>query len=67
MNKLKRNPPASRQERKTAQEIQDDIFRKMPADKKIKLGSEFWLFAKKLSGNNFYYGRRPKASFGKNR
>jgi len=53
--------------KKTARDIQDDIFRKMPADRKVELGSQFWLFAKRLSGKNFNYGRRSETSFSKNR
>lgn len=30
--------------KKTAQEMQDDIFRKMPAEKKLKLASDFSMF-----------------------
>ncbi len=39
---------------KTAQEIQDDIFKKMSADKKIKLASnlsKFCLKLNKINGN----------------
>lgn len=39
---------------KTAQEIQDDIFKKMSADRKIKLAldlSKFCLKLNKLNGN----------------
>jgi len=37
--------------KKTAQEIQDSIFRKMSVDRKIKLGSGFWRLAKTLDGD----------------
>lgn len=33
---------------KTAQQIQDDIFKKMSANQKIKLGSDMWRLAKSL-------------------
>lgn len=33
---------------KTAQEIQDEIFRKMPAEKKVRLALEFSDFCSKL-------------------
>ncbi len=33
---------------KTVQEIQDEIFRKMPTKKKIRLTSDFFLFGRKL-------------------
>lgn len=37
--------------KKTAQQIQDQIFRKWSADKKIKFGSGMWRFAKELAGD----------------
>jgi hypothetical protein len=33
---------------KNIQEIQDNIFRKMPAEKKIRLVSQLFLFSQKL-------------------
>lgn len=51
-----------------AQDIQDAIFRKMSADKKIKLGSQLWQLAEELAGNKIRYGdNRPKTSFSENR
>ena len=51
-----------------AQRLQDEIFRKMPADKKIILGSQFWRLAKELAGDKVSYGtNRPQTSFGRNR
>jgi len=48
---------------KSAQDIQDEIFRKMSADKKIEIASKLWLLAKELAGNKIIYGRnRPKTS-----
>ncbi len=41
--------------KKTVQQIQDEIFRKMPAEKKIKLASSFWHFAKEVAGNSRIY------------
>ena len=38
--------------KKTAQDIQDGIFRKMPADKKIKLASDLTMFCLKLNRLN---------------
>jgi len=50
---------------RSAQEMQDDIFRKMSADKKVELGSAFWRLAKDLVGNKINYGtNRPKAASG---
>jgi len=51
---------------KTAQEIQDDIFKKMSADRKIEIGSLLWRLGKSLDSDKINYAiRRPKASFGK--
>ncbi len=42
---------------KTAQDIQDGIFKKMSADKKIELVSRLWQFGKKLAGiDRILYG-----------
>lgn len=38
---------------KTGQEIQDEIFRKMSADKKLKLASGLWELGKTLQGRNY--------------
>lgn len=50
----------------TAQEIQDEIFRAMPADKKIKLTSQLTMLCLELNslGNNGDH--RPKKITGKN-
>ena len=54
--------------KKTAQEIQDEIFRKMPADKKMELGSQLWRLAKELVGEKINYGtNRSQTSFSRNR
>ena len=51
-----------------AQDIQDEIFRKMPADRKIELGSRLWLLAKELTKEKSFYGNnRPKTFTGKGR
>ena len=51
---------------KTAQEIQDNIFRKMSADRKIEVGAQLWQLAKNLVGDKIYYERkRPKTSLGR--
>lgn len=41
--------------KKTAQQIQDDIFRQMPAQKKIRLASSFWHFAKVMASERIYH------------
>lgn len=52
----------------TAQEIQDEIFRKMPADRKVLLGSQFWRLAKELAGDKLNYGTdRPQTTFSRSR
>jgi hypothetical protein len=39
-----------------AQKLQDNIFRKMSAEKKIKIASSFWHSAKLISGiDRIYY------------
>lgn len=49
------------------QEMQDGIFRKMSADKKVKLGSDFWKLAKSLVGKKIDYGaNRSKTASGGN-
>lgn len=51
-----------------AQKIQDEIFRKMSADRKIKLGSQLWLLGKELAGEKIDYGtNRSKATFSEGR
>lgn len=50
--------------KKTAQEIQDEIFKNMSADRKIEIGTQLWQLAKTLVGDKINYGaRRSKASF----
>ncbi len=48
--------------KKSAQEIQDDIFRRMSAQKKMLLGSQLWQLAKTLVGDKVNYV--PPRSFG---
>jgi len=43
--------------KKTAQEMQDDIFRKMSPSEKIKMMSDFYRFAKTLQQLGKSYGR----------
>ncbi len=58
----------SKNSKKTAQEIQDEIFKKMPADRKLELGSQLWLLAKELAKEKVCYGvNRPKTIVGKSR
>lgn len=54
--------------KKSAQEIQDEIFRKMSADKKLEIFSQLWQLAKELAANKIRYGtNRPRTSINKNR
>lgn len=55
--------------KKSAQDIQDDIFRKMSADKKLEVAAGLWLLAKELNPNNIRYGgvNRPATSAHKRR
>lgn len=48
---------------KSAQDIQDEIFRKMSMEKKIELWANFWLLGKELEKNKQAYGNhRPAIS-----
>lgn len=54
--------------KKSAQEIQDDIFKKMSPDRRIEVGSQLWLLARELVGDKINYGAdRSQTSFGKSR
>jgi hypothetical protein len=44
--------------KKNPQDIQDAIFRKMSADKKIALGAQLWQLAKSLAGDKINYARK---------
>jgi len=41
--------------KKTAQQVQDDLFRKMPVERKIRIASSFWHFAKTMAGVDKIY------------
>ena len=41
---------------KTAQDIQDDNFRKMSADQKLEIWVGLWRLAKELAGDKINYG-----------
>lgn len=56
------NPKAKLVENKSAQEIQDEIFRKMTAERKVKLASDFFRFARELNPKHFFYGTGRAAS-----
>lgn len=48
---------------KTAQDLQDDIFRKMSADEKVAVGASLWKLGKDLAGDKIDYGaKRPNRS-----
>jgi hypothetical protein len=44
------------QKTQSAQEIQDNVFRKMSADEKLKLASGLWLLARELDKEKTRYG-----------
>lgn len=49
----------------SAQELQDEIFRKMPPAEKLEMGFQLWSLAKELAGEKFTYDAgkiRPKTS-----
>ena len=53
--------------KKTAQEIQDEIFKKMSINQKIKLGSNLWRLAKSLDSDKIDFRiNGSTAPFGKN-
>lgn len=43
---------------KTAEEIQDELFRKMSAGRKVKLASDFFGFARTINRRGLSYGTR---------
>ena len=50
---------------KSAQDIQDDKFRKMSADKKLEIAAKLWLLAKALDADKIdfrIHGRNRSAS-----
>lgn len=49
---------------KTAQDIQDDIFRRMSADERLQVWAGLWRLAKDLAGDKLNYGtnRSKRAS-----
>ncbi len=50
--------------KKTAQEIQDRVFKNMSADKKIEIGSKLWKLGKDIVGNKINYApKRSQKSF----
>lgn len=47
--------------KKSAQEMQDEIFKKMSVDRKLEIGSQLWQLARELVGDKL------KAKHGANR
>ena len=46
------------------QKLQDKIFKKMSADKKIEIATQLWQLGKELNSKHFNYGtNRSKTSF----
>ncbi len=54
---------------KKAEDVQDDIFRRMSADQRVLFGSQLWQLAKDIVGDKIrYYGnRRPAPASGAHR
>jgi len=54
--------------KKSAQEMQDEIFRKMTVDQKLELAVGLWRLGRELSADKINYARnhRPQKSFNKN-
>ncbi len=48
--------------KQTSQNMQDAIFRKMSADKKLALGAAFWRFAKEVSPRHGIHKTRRSAA-----
>ncbi len=46
--------------KKSVQDKQDNIFRKMSADKKLEVAAGLWLLAKELNPNNVKNGRNNR-------
>lgn len=49
--------------KKSPQEIQDGIFRKMSADKRIEAGSQLWKLAKAIIGNEKLWRKKIQGTF----
>lgn len=49
--------------KKTAQEIQDNIFLKMSADRRVEVGSQLWKLAKALVGDNKLWKKKIQDTF----
>lgn len=48
--------------KKTAQEAQDDVFRKMSADEKLEVWAGLWRLARDLGGDKLTYGHGAERS-----
>lgn len=56
--------------KKSAEDIQDDIFRRMSADRKIEIASQLWELAKALDSDKIDFRNgtnRPATSFSQSR
>lgn len=49
--------------KKSPQEMQDDIFRKMSADRKIEVASQLWRLARTLIGDKKLWKRKIQGIF----
>lgn len=48
--------------RMSAQDIQDEIFRSMSADRRIEVASGLWRLAQELNSNNIDYGAKNRSN-----
>lgn len=48
----------NKKRKKTVQERQDEIFRKMSTERKIEIGAKLWLLAKSIVGDKINYGTK---------
>lgn len=54
--------------KKTAQDIQDEIFSRMSADRKLELGAQLWHLAMLLSDKKMKYeNKRSSSTFNSSR
>lgn len=47
--------------KKSALDMQDNIFKKMSADKKVEIGAYLWRLGRDLAPDKIIYGRRNRS------
>ena len=58
MKKISKKNPITKHNYSEAQKRQDEIFRKMSAEQKLKLGANLWRLGKELAGDKINYARQ---------